>query len=219
MGVRSSAAAVAMVAAVLAAVLAGVGVSGCTGGAASPGHAPGEAPGAVVSAPPAATAPRTGSAMPEPPVAVTLPNGVTVPVRAVSTASDGVLDVPPRVGTAGWWRGGSRLGDPFGSTLLAGHVDSVTEGLGPFAALLGVRPGDRIRLHSRHLRQTFAVRSLRVIPRSSFDSRPWLQAAWGSRRLAVVTCAGPYDAARGGYQSLAVVIAIPVGGPAVRGGG
>ncbi len=32
-----------------------------------------------------------------------------------------------------------RLGDPFGSTLVAAHIDSKTQGLGPYAELLSVR--------------------------------------------------------------------------------
>ena len=33
------------------------------------------------------------------------------------------------------------------------------------------------------------------------------------RRVTLVTCAPPYDRARGGYQNLAVVTATPVQGP------
>ncbi len=69
-----------------------------------------------------------------------LPSGRVVPVAAVSTTPAGVLDVPRDVRRAGWWRGGSRLGDPQGSTLVAAHVDSTTQGLGPFSELLGVGP-------------------------------------------------------------------------------
>ena len=70
---------------------------------------------------------------------VRLPSGTSVDVDAVSTTSDGLLDVPDDIRTAGWWRGGSRIGDPFGSTLIAAHIDSRTQGLGPYAELLRVR--------------------------------------------------------------------------------
>ena len=36
----------------------------------------------------------------------------------------------------GWWDGSARAGEPFGSTVIAGHVDSATEGIGFFARLL-----------------------------------------------------------------------------------
>ena len=59
---------------------------------------------------------RAPSALPaEPPVLATLPSGREVHVRSVGTTAAGLLDVPTDIGQAGWWRGGSRLGDPFGS--------------------------------------------------------------------------------------------------------
>ena len=140
-----------------------------------------------------------------------------VDVDAVSTTADGLLDVPDDIRTAGWWRGGSRLGDPFGSTLIAAHIDSRTQGLGPYAELLRVERGARIVVRSKHLVQRFAVTSLRLVPRASLADATDLFAPSGPRRLTMVTCAGPYDAARGGYQNLAVVTARPVTQPASRG--
>ena len=43
-----------------------------------------------------------------------------------------------------------------------------------------------------------------------------IYAASGPRRLTMVTCAGPYDPDRGGYQNLAVVTARPTGSPEPR---
>ena len=79
------------------------------------------------------------------PRSATLPSGRTVPVSAVGTTADGLLAVPDDIDVAGWWQGGARLGDPFGSILVAAHVDSRTQGLGPFAELLTATPGQRIR--------------------------------------------------------------------------
>lgn len=172
-------------------------------------------PGAAAS--PAEPAPRVGSVLPEAPIAVVLQNGVRVPVRPVSTTDNSLLDVPDDIRTAGWWRGGSRIGDPFGSTLVAGHVDSYTQGLGPFAALLGVRPGQRLTVLTDSLQQTFAVRSLRLRPRGSIGPQSWLHSPAGPRRLILVTCASPFVPSRGGYQNLAVVVAEPVGAPRARG--
>jgi hypothetical protein len=127
-----------------------------------------------------------------------------------------VLDVPDDVRTAGWWRGGSRLGDPFGSILVAAHIDSATQGLGPYAELLQARPGQRVVVVSRHLVQRFAVRSLRLVPQGPLSRHRWIFAPTGGHRLTLVTCAPPYDARRGGYQNLAVVTAAPVGPPVRR---
>jgi Sortase domain len=167
------------------------------------------APGAAVSALPAVPARRTGAVRPEVPTRSILPDGRDVPIRAARTASDGSLDVPEDIRVAGWWQGGARLGDPFGSTLLAAHVDSFTQGLGPYASLLAVRPGQQITLSSAHLSQTFSVVSLALVHRGTLSRHPRIFSARGPRRLTLVTCAGPYIPARGGYQNLAVVTALP----------
>jgi hypothetical protein len=168
---------------------------------------------------PVVPARRAASAVqPEAPTSARLPSGTTVPIAAVSTGADGSLAVPQDIWRAGWWRGGSRIGDPFGSTLVAAHIDSTSQGLGPYAELLGLGPGERIRLASAALEQTFEVASLRLIPQGSLGHEDWLFSASGQRRLTLVTCAPPYDAARGGYQRLAVVTALPVTTPTTRQG-
>lgn len=164
---------------------------------------------------PAAPARRLATMIvPEAPTAVRMPGGRRVRVQAVSTRADGTLDVPRDISTSGWWRGGSRVGDPFGSMLVAAHIDSRTQGLGPFAELLSVPRGARVAVTTPHLRQDFTVRSRRLVPQGSLADQAWIFAPTGSARLTLVTCAPPYDARRGGYQNLAVVVADPVGPPA-----
>jgi hypothetical protein len=166
---------------------------------------------------PVVPAHRAGSVRPEVPDRSVLPDGTVVPVRPAGTAADGSLDVPDDIRVAGWWRGSARLGDPFGSTLLAAHVDSTRQGLGPYAGLLAVRPGQRITLASHHLTQAYAVVSLALVPHGALSEHPRIFSARGPRRLTLVTCAGPYRPELGGYQNLAVVTARPVADVAVRG--
>lgn len=143
-----------------------------------------------------------------------LPSGKVVPIRAVSTRTDGTLDVPKDIDKAGWWRGGARIGDPFGSTLVAAHIDSTTQGLGPFSTLLSVRPRQRVTVTTKDLTQEFEISSLRLIARSSLRKENRIFAVGGARRLTLVTCAPPYVKSRGGYQNLALVTAVPVRPPA-----
>jgi len=182
--------------------------------------APTSPPGSASASPSVTPSPvqpaRRNGHRPEAPSRVRLPSGTTVPVVAVGTRKDGVLDVPEDIRTAGWWRGGSRLGDPFGSTLVAAHIDSKTQGLGPYAELLTVRAGARIEVRSAHLRQVFRVTSLRLLPRGDLSDHGEIFAASGQRRLTMVTCAAPYDPDRGGYQNLAVVTASPIAAAAAR---
>ena len=148
---------------------------------------------------------------PQAPESVQLPSGALVPVRPVGTESRGELRVPSDIRSGGWWRGGSRVGDAAGRTLLAAHVDAPRQGLGPFAELYATRPGARVLLRSRDLRQVFRIRSVQVLARSSLAGRPDLYSPRGERRLVLVTCAPPYDARHGGYQNLVVVVAAPTG--------
>jgi hypothetical protein len=156
---------------------------------------------------------RAGTVAAEAPTSARLPSGRRVRVVAVASTTDGLLDVPADINVAGWWRGGSRIGDPFGSTLLAAHVDSRTRGLGPYVELLSVQAGDRIVVTTAQLRQTFRVRSLRVVARGSLTQATWIYSPSGARRLTLVTCTGPYVRSAGGYQNLAVVTALPTGPP------
>ena len=155
---------------------------------------------------------RVGSVEPEAPTEVRLPGTAFLPVSAVGTRADGLLDVPPDVDRLGWWEGGARVGDPFGSVLLAGHVDSVTEGLGPSAVLLSVERGERIALRTASRTTTWAVRSRRLVPLDDLASYPGVLSSSGPARLTLVTCAPPFLPDAGGYQNLAVVTARPVAG-------
>jgi hypothetical protein len=167
------------------------------------------------SARPATPARRSGRT-PEAPAQVRLPSGTTVRVLAVGTRPNGVLDVPDDIRKAGWWRGGSQLGDPFGPTVIAAHIDSRSQGLGPYAELLRVQQGDRIAVRSAHRVERFRVSSLRLVPRSSLAGVTELFSPAGPRRLVMVTCAGPFDESRGGYQNLAIVTARLEGAPTRR---
>ncbi|MGI3781811.1 MAG: hypothetical protein ACRYG2_13645, partial [Janthinobacterium lividum] len=60
---------------------------------------------------------------------VVLPGGAAAPVQPAATR-DGELQVPENVQHVGWWDGSAEVGDPFGNTVVAGHVDSATDGLG-----------------------------------------------------------------------------------------
>ena len=90
------------------------------------------------------------------------------------------------------------------------------KGLGPYVELLDVRRGQSVVLTSEDLRQEYVVSSLRLLDKGPLSAHPWVYAATGPHRLVMVTCAGPFDADKGGYQQLAVVTATPVGEPTRR---
>lgn len=141
------------------------------------------------------------------PTSLRLPSNTDVPVRVAGTSDRGLLQVPRDIRAAGWWDGGARLADAYGTIVIAGHVDSAKQGLGPFAELLSTQHGDRIVVRGRKTQQTFAVTSVDQVPKASLDTRDDIFAPSGRLRLVLITCAGAYDPARGGYQDLAVVTA------------
>src|SRR6478672_5934739 len=129
----------------------------------------------------AAARPAASQVRAERPLAVTLPSGRVLPVDPADTLHDGALAVPRDIRRAGWWTGSSRLGDPFGSVVLAAHVDSFTQGVGPAAELLAARPGDRVRLAARHTVQWYRVSSVRMVPRADLRHETVVFSAAGDR--------------------------------------
>ena len=144
------------------------------------------------------------------PQTVTLPGGARAEVQPAQTV-DGELEVPEHVKHVGWWDGSSYAGDPFGTTVIAGHVDSATEGVGFFARLLRVKVGEKVSLGGDSHKATYRIVSVQLVAKRalSSDSRAFDQA--GDHRLVLITCAGGYDRSRGGYDSNLVVTAVPVG--------
>ncbi len=95
--------------------------------------------------------------------------------------------------------------------MIAGHVDSASEGLGYFARLRKVKVGDKITVRSGSHYLTFQVTSVQTVAKQALaaDSRAFDQS--GSPRLVLITCTGNYRPDRGGYDSNLVVTAKPLG--------
>jgi LPXTG-site transpeptidase (sortase) family protein len=124
---------------------------------------------------------------------------------------DGQLKVPEDVDYVGWWDGSAYAGDPFGSTVIAGHVDSDTEGIGFFARLLRIKKGDVVTLRAGPRRLRYRISSVRTVDRQALatDGRAFDQT--GAHRLVLITCTGRFLRDRGGYESNLVVTGQPLG--------
>ncbi|MFP5282026.1 MAG: class F sortase [Actinomycetes bacterium] len=146
------------------------------------------------------------------PQTLTLPGNARAPVKPAVTV-DGELRVPEDVQHVGWWDGSAYAGDPFGSTVIAGHVDSRTAGVGFFARLLGTEIGDKLTVSGDGHRASYRVVAVSAVAKEALaaDSRAFDQR--GDHRLVLVTCTGRYRPERGGYDSNLVVVAAPVGRP------
>lgn len=143
------------------------------------------------------------------PVEVYLPaRAVTAPVVPVGTGPAGGMVIPEPASTVGWWAPGPLVGGATGTALIAGHVDSRITGLGAFAVLREVGPGEPVEVRGadgRVLRYVVTARREYV----KADLPAELFASGGSPGLVLITCGGTFDPATGSYEDNVVVHAIP----------
>jgi hypothetical protein len=135
--------------------------------------------------------------------------GVTASLVAESI-SGGQLGIPSDVHQVGEWEGGSQVDGTQGTVLLAGHVDWVGQGDGALYPLAQVRPGATVYVSGpAGLVSSWAVVSARAYPKAALPQTVF--SGSGPRRLVLVTCGGPFDAATGHYADNVVVTAEPAG--------
>lgn len=133
-----------------------------------------------------------------------------IPVVPVGVVGNSRLEVPDDPRNVGWWAGGAAPGDPNGTVVLAGHLDSADRGLGVFATLLTVRTGQQVTVRDATGRQhRYQVTTRRSYPRDRLPS--WVFQRGGTPRLMLLTCGGRYDARHHHYTQTVVVLAKPVG--------
>ncbi|MEU4390293.1 class F sortase [Kribbella sp. NPDC023855] len=144
------------------------------------------------------------------PTGLVLPGGAKAAVVPAKTVT-GELAVPERVQQVGWWDGGAEAGDPFGSVVIAGHIDSAKEGIGFFVRLLKVRAGEVVVLRGAGHSASYRVDSVTSVPKGALATESGAFEQTGAHRLVLITCTGSYDRARGGYEKNLVVSATPLG--------
>ncbi len=125
---------------------------------------------------------------------------------------DGVLQIPADIQHVGWWDGSADAGDPFGATVIAGHVDSRTQGLGFFAELLIMQAGDLITLRSDAAGLTYRVISTALVNKDALASASRALDQHGPHRLVLITCSGQWHPEVRSYDSNLILLADPVAG-------
>jgi hypothetical protein len=140
------------------------------------------------------------------PVRVTLP-GKTVPLVPVGVLADGSMEIPDDVHTAGWWVGGAAPGEPRGSVVLVGHLDSATQGIGDFAALLNLQQGQRVEVSDADGHSAaYTVTERQQLSKTALPAE--LFRADSAPRLVLITCGGRFDPVTH-YTDNIIVIATP----------
>ena len=69
---------------------------------------------------------------------------IALPIKPVGVTKKGEMEVPGTVKEVGWYRFGANPSSRTGTTVLASHVDTRAEGLGPFARLSDVKQGAEV---------------------------------------------------------------------------
>jgi LPXTG-site transpeptidase (sortase) family protein len=126
--------------------------------------------------------------------------GIDAPVLASGIdLAQGVLGVPADIHELGWWADGASPGDPTGSIVIAGHVDSATAGAGALFQLKNAKPGTLIQVTTADGRTwNYKVVSVATMPKADLPTAIWSQR--GRNHLVVVTCGGPFDTATRHYR-------------------
>ncbi|WP_259408206.1 class F sortase [Streptomyces akebiae] len=135
--------------------------------------------------------------------------GLSAAVEPGGVTPDGSAEIPEDPEKIGWYRFGPAPGEPSGSAVMVGHVDSRTGDLGAFAALFDVRAGDEVTVR----RAAAPPVTYQVVARTQVDKDRLPASAFartGEPVLTMITCAPPFDEDRGGYQRNLVVTAVPV---------
>lgn len=135
--------------------------------------------------------------------------GIDLPVQPMGVADDGMMDLPTTAYAVGWYEFGARPADRAGTTVLAGHVDTKSEGLGPMSALKGVDEGAEITVTAQDgAARRYGVTDVEVISKARVPLEQ-IFAREGEETLVVITCGGPYSRSTG-YRDNVIVTAVPV---------
>ena len=144
------------------------------------------------------------------PVRLVVPDvGIDAPIDQVGVTPDGLLQLPDDVHRIGWYRFGPVPGQPQGSAVLAGHVDSWNQGLGALGRLRAVEPGQRITINDAAGRSTqWQVVTRQLVVKQQLPLAE-LFARSGPPRLVLLTCGGPFDESLRSYRDNLIVVAVP----------
>jgi LPXTG-site transpeptidase (sortase) family protein len=143
------------------------------------------------------------------PERIDLPGAEPTDVVPVATVGKELV-VPQDPTKVGWWDGSSYVGDPYGSTVIAGHVDAFDRGIGYFFRLWNIKVGERVVLSAGDMRQAYKITTVRQVPRTDLVDDTKVFDIGGPPRLVLITCVGEFRPDRGGYSHNLIVVARPV---------
>jgi len=170
---------------------------------------------AGVAALPAPTGPIVAPPQSAGPAPVASPVSLTIPLIGVKTnlitlglAKGGGMQVPTSTTVAGWYTGSPRPGS-IGSSIIVGHIDSVSRP-GVFFRLSELRSGDDVFVkRADGTTAEFRVTSIQTYLKDQFPTEK-VYGPTPDAELRLITCGGAFDSATGHYLSNIVVYATEV---------
>jgi len=211
--------------AILAAgLLAALPLAGCAAAApaeerprASPSASPAPSPSPSVAVPEVPTSDASLGSIAtlgaRPPARLVLPSlGIDMRVEPEGVDDDGAMALPANAADAGWYRFGPGLGDPAGAVVIAAHVDSWHDGIGPFSRLKDAAPGSAVQvIDADGAVVDYTIDAVRSVGKIDAPMAEVFDRA-GAARLTLVTCGGVFDSGTGHYLDNVIVDASPVTG-------
>lgn len=136
--------------------------------------------------------------------------GLDMEIQAVGILADGNMEIPASALVAGWYRYGAAPSQGQGNTVLAAHVDDASVGLGPFASLRDLAPGEQITVVDvEGATYLYQVTKVEQTSKTNVDTQLLFNTT-GPDALVLVTCGGRWNSSIGHYDDNVIVWAEPV---------
>lgn len=146
------------------------------------------------------------------PVRIVIPQlDIAMDIEAMGLDANGAMALPANAATAGWYEYGPGLGASAGATVVAAHIDSFHDGIGPFSRLHDIAPGAAIEVAgSDGTSASYVVTEVRAVGKIDAPMAEVFDRA-GDPRLTLVTCGGVFNSSTGHYLDNIIVTAVPAG--------
>ena len=146
------------------------------------------------------------------PVRLSIPQlNIDMRIDAMGLDGDGAMALPDNASDAGWYKFGPGVANGAGATVIAAHVDSRHDGIGPFSRLKDASPGSTISVAgSDGSSVDYVVTEVRSVGKIDAPMAEVFDRA-GDPRLTLVTCGGEFDSSTGHYIDNIILTAIPAG--------
>jgi hypothetical protein len=136
--------------------------------------------------------------------------GIDMGVTAEGLDAQGAMALPANAADAGWYRYSPGLSAREGATVIAAHIDSRHDGIGPFSRLKNATAGDTITVSGADgATVAYTVSELRQVGKIDAPMADVFDTS-GAPRLSLVTCGGVFNSKTGHYLDNVIVTATPI---------